>query len=500
MYNADMQGTQEKMKAVIYARVSSEEQKKEGYSIEAQLDLLHDYASKNNIEVVKEFTEAETAKQTGRHKFAEMLKFLKNSKDVNAILVEKTDRLYRNFRDYVDVDDSKFAIHLVKESEIITPDSPSHAKLVHGLKVLLAKNFIDNLREETQKGRLKKASKGLFIGPVPYGYKKLDKNTTVEDEEKAPFVRRAFELYATGISLEKVRDQLYNEGFIYQPAHHKISKGQLGKLLQNVSYVGVLKFRDAFYAGMHPPLVSQELFDKAQLSFRKDNKPLYRDNHDFAFAGMMTCKKCGCAITAEIKKGRYIYYHCTGGKGKCEQKSKYISEEKIEKQFDEAIKAVSLAQKHIDYIKQGLKESLADKKEFSEQMRINLQAEEKRIRHRIDKITNEYYDDLVDTKFYNEKISQWNKDLDEVMVKLEALHNTEKKYYEEGVRILETLKNAYSLYIRQKPSEKRKMLNYLLSNCTLEGEKVSYDYNLPFSYFVNFDSCRKKYAGSDSNA
>ena len=487
------------IKAVIYARVSSEEQKKEGFSIEAQLDLLHEYANKNNIEVVKEFTEAETAKQAGRHQFAEMLKFLKKSKDANAILVEKTDRLYRNFRDYVDVDDSKFEIHLVKENEIITPDSPSHAKLVHGLKVLLAKNFIDNLREETQKGRLKKASNGLFIGQVPYGYKKLDKNTTVIDEEKAPFVRRAFELYATGLSLDKVKEQLFEEGFRYQIARAKISKGQLGKLLQNVNYIGVLKFRDVIYAGQHEPIISQELFDKAQMSFRKDNKPLYRDNHYFALAGMMTCAKCGCAITAEIKKGKYIYYHCTSGKGKCEQKKIYINELDLIPQFDEAVKAVSLAQKHIDYIKQGLKESLADKKEFSEQMRTNLEAEAKRIRHRIDKITDEYYDNLVDAKLYNEKRNQWNKDLDEVKIKLAALHNTEKKYYEEGVRLIETLENAYGLYLQQTPAEKRKMLNYLLSNCKLEGKKVSYDYNLPFSYFINFESCRKKYPGLDSN-
>lgn len=86
------------------------------------------------------------------------------------------------------------------------------------------------------------------------------------------------------------------------------------------------------------------------------------------------------------------------------------------------------------------------------------------------------------------------------MIKLGALHNAEKKFYEEGTRIIETLKNAYWLYKRQSISEKRKMLNYLLSNVTLNGEKVSYDYNLPFSYFVNFDSCHKKYPGCDSNA
>ena len=271
-------------------------------------------------------------------------------------------------------------------------------------------------------------------------------------------------------------------------------------VIQNINYLGVLKFRDVIYAGQHPPIISQELFDKAQLSFRKDNKPLYRDDHNFALAGMMTCAKFGCAITAEIKKGKYVYYHCTGGKGKCEQKKIYINELDLMPQFDEAVKAVSLAQKHIDYIKQGLKESLADKKEFSEQMRSNLKAEESRIRHRLDKITNEYYDDLVDAKFYNEKRAQWNKDLDEIMIKLEALHNAEKKYYEEGVRIIETLKNAYTLYKQQTPTEQRKLLNYLLSNCKLEGRKVSYDYNLPFSYFINFDSCRKKYAWRDSNA
>lgn len=112
-------------------------------------------------------------------------------------------------------------------------------------------------------------------------------------------------------------------------------------------------------------------------------------------------------------------------------------------QLDNVVRAVSLAQKHIDYIKKGLRESLKDKQEFTEEMRTNLQAEASRIRHRIDKITDEYYKDKVTNEFYNEKRIKWTHDLDEVMIKLEALHNTEKKFYEEGVRIIETLKNAY---------------------------------------------------------
>ena len=500
MYNTIMN---EIIKAVIYARVSSEEQKKEGFSIPAQLDLLRAYAKEHHIEIVNEFTEAETAKQAGRHQFNEMLKFLKKHKDIKSILCEKTDRLYRNFKDYVnlDVDETGYSVYLVKEGVVLTPSSGSHEKLVHGLKVLLAKNFIDNLREETQKGRLKKVQEGYYIGQVPYGYKKINKNTTVINEEKAPFVRRAFELYANGMSLEAVRWKLKEEGFIYQSSNKVISHGQLGKMLHNPGYIGIIAFKGKNYIGKHEPIISNELFEMAQESAKKDNKPLTRNERSHAFLGLIKCGKCGCAITIEPpKRNGVIYYHCTGSKGKCDQKSKNIREEIIMPQLDDAVRAVSLAQKHIDYIKNGLRESLRDKQEYSEALRANLQAEEGRIRHRLDKLTNEYYEDKVSAAFYNEKRIKWTQELDEVMIKLEALHNAEKKFYEEGTRIIETLKNAYWLYKRQPISEKRKMLNYLLSNITLNGEKVSYDYNLPFSYFVNFDSCRKKYPGCDSNA
>jgi len=262
------------MKAVIYARVSSDEQQKEGFSIPAQLELLKNYAKKNNIEIVKIYEEAQTAKESGRVKFNEMLKFLHASKDINTILVEKTDRLYRNFKDYVSIDENKFEIHLVKENEIIGKNATSHQKFIHGIKVLMAKNFIDNLSEETKKGRLKKAQEGYFIGQVPYGYKKSDPRTTLIDEEKASFVRRAFELYSQGdLSLEKVRNILFEEKYVYRPNSPKISKAHLEHILKNVNYTGVLEFQDEIYEGRHEAIVSEKLFNEVQKAFKKDNKP-----------------------------------------------------------------------------------------------------------------------------------------------------------------------------------------------------------------------------------
>ena len=67
-----------------------------------------------------------------------------------------------------------FYCHFIKECKIISQNSSSTAKLEHGFKVLITKNYIDNLREETQKGRFQKIEEGYFIGQVPYGYKKLN--------------------------------------------------------------------------------------------------------------------------------------------------------------------------------------------------------------------------------------------------------------------------------------------------------------------------------------
>jgi hypothetical protein len=86
--------------AVLYARVSSKEQE-QGYSIPAQLELLRSYAAQAEIRIVQEFVEADTAKTTGRPEFAAMVSYFKQHPACRILLVEKTDRLYRNFKDYI---------------------------------------------------------------------------------------------------------------------------------------------------------------------------------------------------------------------------------------------------------------------------------------------------------------------------------------------------------------------------------------------------------------
>jgi DNA invertase Pin-like site-specific DNA recombinase len=204
--------------ALVYARVSSKDQEREGFSIPAQLELLRSYASANGFAVAREFVDVETAKAVGRAGFGEMIAFLKKSPSCRIILVEKTDRLYRNFRDYVTIDELGVDIHLVKENVILSPKSRSSEKFMHGVKVLMAKNYIDNLSEEVKKGLRQKALEGMWPTFAPLGYKNLvgpdGKRIIAPDEQLAPIVRRLFERYATGkYSMKEIAKLARADGF-----------------------------------------------------------------------------------------------------------------------------------------------------------------------------------------------------------------------------------------------------------------------------------------------
>ncbi len=152
----------DRKQAVVYARVSSKEQEKEGFSIPAQLKLLKEYAAANGLMVAEEYIDVETAKQTGRAAFGEMVAYLKAHPPVQVILVEKTDRLYRNLKDWVTIDELEVEIHFPKEGVVLSRESRSSEKFMHGIKVLMAKNYIDNLSEEDPQGHEGKGRAGVL--------------------------------------------------------------------------------------------------------------------------------------------------------------------------------------------------------------------------------------------------------------------------------------------------------------------------------------------------
>jgi DNA invertase Pin-like site-specific DNA recombinase len=109
-----------------------------------------------------------------------MVGYLKAHPAVRLLLVEKTDRLYRNLKDWVTVDDLDVEIHFPKEGVVLSRGSRSSEKFMHGIKVLMAKNYIDNLSEEARKGMQEKAEQGIWPTVAPLGYR----NRTGPDGKK----------------------------------------------------------------------------------------------------------------------------------------------------------------------------------------------------------------------------------------------------------------------------------------------------------------------------
>jgi site-specific DNA recombinase len=315
--------------AFLYARVSSREQEQEGFSIPAQLKLLRDYAARNGLTIQEEFIDVETAKVAGRKQFDRMVQFLGRNRNCRTVLVEKTDRLYRNLRDAVTLEDFDVELHLVKEGQIISKDARSQAKLIHGMQLVLARNYIENLREEVKKGMREKSEQGIYPGRAPFGYSNNKADRTIEvHPENASTAKRIFELYATGqYSLLELRAAVRKET--------GKTLVNLNTMLRNPFYVGQFVWSGKTYLGTQPRLITNELFERVQDILTGRNKRKCR-KHNFAFRGLLSCAEDNCAMTAEVQKGKYIYYRCSGYRGKCS--TPYFREEEISQKLGDHVK------------------------------------------------------------------------------------------------------------------------------------------------------------------
>jgi len=455
--------------AVIYARVSSTEQEREGFSIPAQLRLLREYAAKHELVVDREFVDVETAKQAGRTQFGNMLDHLAETPGLRTILVEKTDRLYRNFRDYVTIDDLDLEIHLVKESEIVSRGSRSHQKFIHGIKVLMAKNYIDNLSEETRKGMAEKVAKGGFPHFAPVGYKN-DKatRTIVVDPERAPYVQRIFQWYATGeFSIEDLHGRCVEDGLIAQGRTRAIAKSKVEYLLKNPFYIGRIRWAGKLSPGAHEPIVSQELFDRVQERFTSFGRQRgkYRV-HDFAFGTLLTCGECGYALSASRVKKRYVYYKCTNLKS-CP--AGYHREQDLEPMFREIVHGVALAPAVVEWVKSALRSSLADETAFYEESVRALTMELETVRRRMKSAYLDKVDGKITDDFWAECSSEWLSVQSRLKGRLNRHRKADTGYIEQGVTLLSLAERVEDMYAsREDPKERQRLLATILESCTIK--------------------------------
>ena len=138
----------------------------------------------------------------------------------------------------------------------------------------------------------------------------------------------------------------------------------LHKILRKRIYTGDFDYAGVTYQGSHVPLVTHEVWHRVQniLDGRQEAKGC-RGHREFPYSGMVSCGHCGCSLVREIKKGRYVYYHCTGYRGKCGER--YTREETLGQQFARGFRALVISPD----IKQWLTTELMESAEAEQRTR-----------------------------------------------------------------------------------------------------------------------------------
>jgi DNA invertase Pin-like site-specific DNA recombinase len=492
---------------VTYIRVSSKDQEREGFSIPAQKRLLRSYAQQHNISILRVFEDIETAKHAStRAKFIEMLGYLKDNPRCNIVLVEKTDRLYRNIRDYVDLDKLKLEIHFVKENFTFSEHSRSAEKLMHRIKVVFAQNFIDNLSEEASKGMREKARQGLWPSFAPLGYQNTPgpkgKKIIAPDPESGPIVVKMFDWYGTGMySIKQITKMASAAGLRFKRSKYSVPLSTVHKMLRNRIYYGDFIWAGVLYEGKHKPLVSRELWIQVQNVMNGDRKQMHKDGRrTFAYSRLIKCGHCGCSLIGELKKNKYIYYHCSGYKGKCPEP--YVREEVLDEKFAEMLERLRLNQDVMDWVCKALRRIDKSDRVFRSKAIKKLQVEYDKLHDRLDLMYRDRLDGRLDPGQYDELAEKCREQMDRIYSDIIMNEADNEERIEEGIVTLELARSASTLFLEQPGEKKRMLLADLLSNCIWQNSELSFEFKQPFAILAdtNMRYMELKAAGAESNS
>lgn len=473
------------MKAVLLARVSSKDQQETGYSLPAQERFLKDYADRHNFEIEKLFSISESASgKRDREIFNSMLNLVKKQ-GIKIIVCEKVDRLTRNFKDAVAIDDwlgkdENCQVHLVKDSIVLHKNSRSQDKLNWGIRILLAKNYIDNLSEEVKKGQKEKIMQGWLPTKPPLGYRTIGEDghrIHVVDEQKAPLVRKMFELYATGsYTTKSLVEKMYKDGLRTQMTN-KLVKSRLHDHLKNPFYYGKMLWHGELHDGKHEPLISKETFDKVQLILNCKTTPRLK-KHSYLFRGLMKCFGCDCMITWEAQKG-IVYGHCNHYRD-CEQE-RWSRQDEIESQLIQKFEALQVKNLRLmEWIRKALKDSHQDKIAYHENAISSLNAKQQQIHKRLSRIYDDKIDGKISEEFYHAKLKEYKQEESEIIESIKKYSNVNFKYYDFGLNFYDLSQKSKEIYMRASDEEKKRLIKMVFGELVLDEGKLIAEYSKPF--------------------
>jgi site-specific DNA recombinase len=472
----------------MYLRVSTVAQADkdydpEGYSIPAQREACERKASVMDAEIVGEFMDrGESARSADRPKLQEMLKFLKESKNVDFVIVHKVDRLARSREDdvYINLSFQKAGAKLVSASENID-ESPS-GQLLHGIMATVAEFYSNNLATEVKKGMSRKAKTGGTPGRVPLGYKNV--RTVIEnriirtvglDEERAPFIQQAFELYSTGqYSLAQLADLLSSQGFrtvgTRRTPPRMIYRVMLSKVLTNAYYCGFVSYNDALFDGRHEALISRELFENVQKVLRLHMAGEKRRRYLHYLKSTVYCQRCQGRLCLASPNQKHLYFFCANRKRRTCDLS-FLSVPNIEVGVTDYYEQIQLTRPEIEQVVAAVHAYFDNSRQLAE-------VDEKRQNVRILKLEQEksklmeaYYAGAIAVDLLAKEQQRITLEIEQAQASMDSSKQDYKDIavtFEQAVWLLQNCAETY----RKAPDDARRLMNQALFEAVYVDEVI----------------------------
>lgn len=322
------------MRGVIYARYSSDNQREE--SIEGQIRENRAYAERNGIEIVCTYIDrAYSARTDNRPDFQRMIKD-SAKKQFDVVIVWKLDRFARNRYDSAKYKAAlkKSGVKVISATEPISDDPVGI--LVESMLEGNAEYYSADLSEKVNRGMTENALKCKSNGgTLPLGYF-IDREKHFQiDPVTAPIVQEIFTLYADGVSMKEISEQMKMRG-IHTRRGGAVNIDCITRMLHNRRYIGEYKFRDIVHPDGIPAIVSKELFNRVQerLAVTKKAPAKHKAEDEYLLTTKLYCGDCERVMVGEsgtsMTGATYRYYKCAGVKQRKGCKKKTVKKEWIE--------------------------------------------------------------------------------------------------------------------------------------------------------------------------
>ncbi len=357
-------------KAIIYYRVSTEDQARHGISLEQQKNNCFSYAQQKEIEIIKSFhDDGVSAKTANRPGLQDMLNYCtQNYKQIDYVIIYKIDRLSRNVEDYSSISIllSKLDIQLVSTTESI--DKTPAGKFMGNIMAVVAQLDNDTRSERVSICMKERLKSGVWCWKAPLGYlngrDKQGVKTIDVDDKKLKLIKWAFEEFAKGIyTLKEIREKLNKKG-LRTESGKEISFQFMSKMIGNTFYYGMMYSpkNNEYWPGTHKVIIDENTFYKCQeILARKNGKAVYKTKRkkskDFPLRNFVLCKYCSRPLTASYSTGRhggkFPYYRCYN---KDCGKLCSIAKSKLEDDFVEYIKDIVPKEEFFDSFEAVIKD------------------------------------------------------------------------------------------------------------------------------------------------